>query len=155
MIDPHQISSDLAQEAFTDALRRHVGLGKDWPVEKLSEATGIDQRTLRAYHTGENAPCLHKLLRIGAALGPAFMSDVLAPAGMGGVERIGAAESNAQIVAGELVEKANEILKRLADGVFDHRDKLAVAPLLSQLAALLEQQSRAMCEEARPRKVVG
>lgn len=155
MANCNSISAELAQETFTDALRRLVGRGKEWSVAALSEATGIDERTINSYRTGETAPCLHKLLRIAAVLGPAFVTEVLAPAGLGGVERIGHAESDAQSVVRRLVGQTREILERLADGVFDHRDKAVTGVELVELAALLEEQGRAMRDEARPRKVAG
>lgn len=155
MVDPRTISSELCQETFTDAFRRHVGRGKRWSAGDLSETSGIDERTINGYQAGEVAPSLYRLLRIAAVLGPAFMSDVLAPAGMGGVERLDPEVSDAQAVARALVRQGGLVLDRLADGVFCHRDKAITGPELIELAAKIERHGRAMCEEARPRVVGG
>jgi transcriptional regulator with XRE-family HTH domain len=144
MIDPHQISSDLARDRFTDAFRRQVGHDKPFTVSRLAELTGIDERTINAYRGGQATPNFCKLLRIGTVLGPAFVSELLAAIGMGGVEAIEEATVNATGIARDLVGEGHRILERMADGSFDHRDRAQTAPELRKLATALEAQANAM-----------
>ena len=141
------ISHDLAQEVVTDAIRRHVGRGKRFSVASLSEATGIDERTLKSYRAGDTCPALHFQLEIARCLGddgPAFMNEILAIAELGGVERLERAKVDALGTAGELSVVVTEILERLQDGKFCHRDQAQVGPLLRALAGKLEAQATAM-----------
>ena len=84
------------------------------------------------------------MLRVLAHFGPAFASELLAPAGLGGVERVAVADADPQGTAADLVRAANDILDRLRDGRFDHRDRLATAPALLELSRELESQARSM-----------
>lgn len=145
--DPHHITADLVQEQVTDAIRRRCGRGKRYSVEEIASRTGIDARTMAAYHTGQNRPSVHRLLRLAMVLGPSFLSEVLLSTGLGGVKSLHPAKIDAPTTARELVAEASLILERLADGNLDHRERVVTGRELLKLVAKLEQQAQAMLDK--------
>ena len=145
MPDAALITHDNAAEAFHDAFRRRVGRGPGKvSVADLADAIDAQARTVKAWRDGDTLPLWAGLLRLCCYFGPAFTSDVLAPAGLGGVERIALADPDPQGTAADLVEAAHDMLERLRDGRFCHRDRAEAAPMLLDLSRQIEAQARAM-----------
>ena len=145
MIQPDEITHKTVQEVFREALGRRAGRGPGKiALTDLSDATTIETRTIKAWRDGETMPQLHNLLRLCAYFGPAFASEILSPAGLGGVEDIETTAIDAPTTAADLVKTAHDLLERLRDGVFCHRDKAACGPILLSLSRQLEAQGRAM-----------
>ena len=149
MADPHHITPDLVGEVVTDALRRRVGRGKELLVEELAVKTGIDARTMAAYHGGQNRPSVHRLLRLAIALDKGFINEVLLVAGLGGARRLVLAEVNAPETVRELIGEAKRILDRTADGKFDHRERADTGHELIKLGEALQAQGAAMLKGRR------
>ena len=145
MIDPAHITHGAVLEAFSDAMRRRVGRG-DGKVgaDALADATGFDVRTILSWRDGENVPCFHRVLRLCAYFGPVFTSEVLRPAGQGGVEDIAPVTVDPQAAATDMVTAAGQMLERLRDGRFCHMDRAVMGPLLIEMSRALEAQGRAM-----------
>ena len=143
--DPALISHDLAGEAFADAFRRRVGRGTGKiSVADLADALDIQPRTVRAWRDSETLPHWTAMLRLCCHFGPAFASEILGPAGLGGVEPVALVRADPDGTAADLVATAHDLLERLRDGTFCHRDRAAMAPKLLELSRALESQARAM-----------
>ena len=109
MTDPTFITHEVAAEAFCDAFRRRVGLGPGKVrLDELSDMLEIDARTLKAWRDGETVPQFHKLLRLCVHFGPAFTSEILHPAGQGGVDEMQSVPIDTQGAATDLVATAGE-----------------------------------------------
>ncbi len=147
MKHPHYITQDLVREAITDAIRRFVGLGKQFSADEVAAKTGIDVRTVRSYLSGESPPSIHRLLRLGMVLGPPFLNEILLIANLGGVKRLGQAEVDAPETVREMVSQTKLMLDRLADGNFDHRERAATGRELLKLAGRLNEQATAMLKK--------
>ena len=72
---------EITQERFTDALRRHVGRGKELSVCQLSDQTGLSEKTCKNYHQGVSLPGLMEFTQLCTVLPAAFMHDCLACTG--------------------------------------------------------------------------
>jgi len=142
------ITSDLLSEIVSDAFRRHVGLGKPWSIRSLAEVTGLDVRTLEGYRNGK-VPLGEKLWRIMAALGPAFTSEILSPAGQGAHavegEGIDGYKFNAQV--GAMSATLGEALE---DGQIDATEHRAMVP---HVRALKIACCRYLTEHSGPKAV--
>ena len=145
MPDPGLITHATAAECFHDAFRRRVGRGPDKiGVADLADAIDVQARTVKAWRDGDTLPHWALMLRVCAHFGPAFTSEILTPAGLGGVEPVATATADPQGTAADLVQAAHDLLERLRDGTFCHRDRAAMAPKLLELSRALEAQARAM-----------
>ena len=145
MTNPPLISHDIAAEAFLDAFRRRVGRGEGKiSVADLADDIDVQARTVKAWRDGDTMPHWAHMLRVCALFGPAFTSELLAPAGLGGVERVAVANADPQGIATDLVDVAGDLLQRLRDGKFCHVDRAEAAPKLLELSREMESQARAM-----------
>ncbi|MEE9159992.1 MAG: hypothetical protein V3U60_16605 [Gammaproteobacteria bacterium] len=145
MPDPTLITHDVVAEVFQDAFRRRVGRGVDKiSLANLADALDINPRTVKAWRDGDTLPQIMGLMRVCAYFGPAFTSEILFPAGLGGVETLVPVQADPQGTARGLVAMAHDILERLADTRFCHRDRAAVGPKLLELSRALEAQANAM-----------
>ena len=150
MVNPALITHDIAAEAFLDAFRRRVGLGSGKvSVADLADALEVQARTVAAWRDGETMPNWEHVLRVCAFFGPAFACEILAPAGLGGVERVEVAAVDPEGTALDLVAAALDLLQRLHDGRFNHRDRAETAPRLLELSRQLEGQAKALGEKPR------
>ena len=145
MPNPSLITHEGVAEVFQDAFRRRVGRGRDKiSLTDLADCLDINPRTVKAWRDGDTLPQIMGLMRVCAHFGPAFSSEILFPAGLGGVERLTLAEADPQGTAADLVEVAHGLLNRLRDGRFCHRDRAEMAPALLDLSRALEAQANAM-----------
>lgn len=116
------LDSQTVQIAFTSALRRHVGLGKTWSAERLSEASGIPLPTIKSYQAGGSMPSLGKYLRLSRLLDCSMDDDMLHLAGKGGVSVL-ADDDGCVIEAGKAsaeVTSATMGLIRKGGGICSH-----------------------------------
>lgn len=137
MADPTLITHDIAAEAFLDAFRRRVGLGAGkLSVADLADALEVQPRTVKAWRDGETMPHWSHMLRVLAYFGPAFTCEVLAPAGLGGVERVAVptAQADPEGIAAALIAVAHDIMQRSCTGRFDHRDRAEIEHQLRELS---------------------
>jgi len=133
-----EITSDLVQEAFTDALRQEVGYSKPWSVKGLAEATGIDTRTIDAYHQGSACPCMWKMLRIMQVLGPAFVNRIIGIAGLGNASHLDAESTHILAVNALASRLCAQVGAALADdGKVDHQEEAAMEPVAEELHTTL------------------
>ena len=145
MTDASLISHASAAECFHDAFRHRVGRGiGKLSVADLADVIDMQPRTIKSWRDGDVLPQWAGMLRLCAHFGPAFASELLAPAGLGGVERIVVAEADPQGVASDLVAAAHDLLERLRDGKFCHVDRAEAAPKLLELSRQLEAQANAL-----------
>lgn len=137
MRDDAVITHDLVQARVQVALRLFVGRARAWSVAALAEATGIDQRTLRAWVDGETTPSLSNFLVLARVLGPAFAQHVIELAGLGLVEPIDAARPDGHGVMADSGQMIVHLASALADGTLDHCERATLAPIARGLAAKL------------------
>lgn len=136
MSDPQSISQELVQKRLTEALRKHVGLGRSFSVSDFSVATGIPERTIKSYQGGQATPGLSYLLRMMAVLPVEFTDMVLSPAGLGNVSRTDGTGTNSLAVHAMASELNSLIAQALAnDGVIDHREESEMEPTVRSLQA--------------------
>ncbi len=145
MPNPSLITHNSVAEVFQDAFRRRVGRGPGKiSLAELADALDINPRTVKSWRDGDTLPQIMGLMRVCAHLGPAFTSEVLSPAGLGGVEMLGIARADPEAAAADLVAVAHSLLDRLRDGHFCHRDRAEMAPVLLELSRSMEAQANAM-----------
>ena len=145
MPEPSLITHDAAGECFLDAFRRRVGRGPGKiSVADLADAIDVQPRTVKAWRDGDTLPQWTALLRLCCHFGPAFTSELLTPAGLGGVEWVAIANPDPQGTVADLVEGTHNLCERLRDRVFCHRDCRESAPRLLEISRTLEAQARAM-----------
>ncbi len=139
------ITHDIAAECFLDAFRRRVGRGAGKvPVADLADAIDVQARTVKSWRDTTAMPHWALMLRLCCYFGPTFTSELLAPAGLGGVARVAIAHPDPQGTATDLVQVASDLLERLRDGKFCHVDRAETGPRLLELSRELESQARAL-----------
>jgi len=74
--------------AVAMAMRKHVGNGRRFDLDGLSDRTGIKRRTLQSYSQAQAVPPYDALLKLMRELPEEFADDILRPAGLGGVSRL-------------------------------------------------------------------
>lgn len=145
MTNPALITHNVVAEAFQDAFRRRVGRGPNKvSITDLADALDMNARMIKAWRDGDTLPQLMGLMRLCAYFGPAFTSEILSPAGLGGVETLAPVQVDAQGTATNLAAVVHEYLERLRDGVFCHQDKAAMAQTVLEISRELEAQGNAM-----------
>lgn len=145
MTNPSLITHDDVAEVFQDAFRRRVGRGPDKiSLTDLADCLDTNPRTVKSWRDGDTLPQMMGLMRVCAHFGPSFATEILFPAGLGGVERLLVSEADPEGIAANLVEVAHGLLSRLSDGQFCHRDRAEMAPALLELSRTLEAQANAM-----------
>ena len=148
MIDPESITHQTALDVFRRAFMHHVGQGVGkMSCSDLSDKTGIQVRTLKSWRDGQSMPHWGNVLKLGAVFGPVFVSEILSVIGQGGVDYIQPRHSSPLSTVADLMVVTSEITERLRDGVFDNRDKAKTAPLLLNLARIIEEEALAMQSE--------
>jgi hypothetical protein len=134
MSDPHSISPEASQIRLTEALRKYVGLGRQYSVTAFAKATGIPERTLKSYQGGQATPGLGYLLRMMAVLPPEFADMVLSVAGLGNVSRTDRSNANSLAVHALASELNSLIAQALAnDGMIDHIEEAEMEPTVRSL----------------------
>lgn len=138
MVDVRDISADLANEAFTNALRRHAGFGQLWSIEELAIATGISARTLNGYYGGETGPCFWRLQRLSLVLGPEFVNDYLAMIRLGGARRLAGGEVSPLELNKQVVELAGMIADAAEDLKFTPKEIADLADAVRHLMPIMQ-----------------
>jgi len=139
------ITHDVVAENFCDVFRRRVGNApRKIRFDELSDAVEIDVRSLKAWRDGQSSPQFHNILKLAAYFGPSFMSEIIHPAGQGGVDVLEPVDLAPQETATDLATTTAELLQRLRDGKFCHIDRAVMGPKLIDLGRELEAQGRAM-----------
>jgi len=128
--------AELDRERFTRTLNAFVGMGRDWSVAELAQATGIPERTMKGYKEGRAAPPLGNFLRIAAILGPEFVNMVLEPAGLGGAHSI-VSDHAVDIfdLADSMSRASSEIIGKAARGNLTFADHAAILALTRTVQA--------------------
>lgn len=148
MVNPDDITHQTALDVFRVAFIRRVGVGRHrMSYGDLSDATGIQVRTLKSWHDGQAMPHLDNWLKLCVVFGTDFTSETLRVINQGGVDSLEVAEVNVTGTLDDLVDTAHEITLRLRDGVFDHVDRIETAPLLLKLSRALEEQAHSMIDK--------
>lgn len=132
------LTDDAVRDRFKTALRRRVGVGRPWSVSSLAAESGVPERDLRAYQDQSGClPSIPKLLRLGLALGPDFLSEVLGVAGFEGLRRMDIQNGNPFTAQMVLADALFQLARWLADGKFDHSERREAIPaMLSTIAQL-------------------
>jgi len=115
-------------EYFHRIFRQFVGQGRPFTVETAAELTGITVRTVRGHHAGETAPSYAHLLLYIDLLGPGFANALLGPLGLKVLELDAATAPNHHMTA--MSALLADMIRAAEDGVFDHRERKQLAPLL-------------------------
>ncbi|MBX9635208.1 MAG: hypothetical protein K2X44_09525 [Magnetospirillum sp.] len=132
------LTDDAVRDRFKTALRRRVGVGRSWSIQSLAAESGVPERDLRAYQDQSGClPSIAKLLRIGIALGPDFLSEVMGVAGFEGLRRMDGQDGNPFTAQMVLAEAMFKLAGWLADGKFDHMERREAVPLMLSTIAQL------------------
>ncbi|MBX3578539.1 MAG: hypothetical protein KF723_15140 [Rhizobiaceae bacterium] len=75
-IDVERITTEECARRLSRRLRQLIGPGRVWSYRGVSNLSGIDERTLKAYCAGTACPNLTKFHRLLAVLGPAITVDL-------------------------------------------------------------------------------
>lgn len=118
---------------FRRALDLFVGNGRPYPVEVLSDLTGIAVNTLYAYKRGETQPSFSAAMELIAALPAGFGNMVMAPTGLTGASKPDAVNSDARVLHTSVCSTALALAERLEDDIVDHRERETLKPILLRL----------------------
>jgi hypothetical protein len=146
MIDAEEITQEDVQDAFVAAFKRRVGPGK-MDIAELANKTGIPVRTLKSYRDREALPGMVNNLRICVVLGPDFASEIMHPAGLGGVESIELQPLDGPATNTMLTQLVCVLTRALEDGQIDHLEKLDLAPLFLRASRACEAQGKACLDD--------
>lgn len=130
---------DTAARRLSRALSLYVGMGRDYSVDALADATGIKPRTIYAYLAGDATPGLFMLLRLCAALPPAFTNMLLEPAGLTGAHRADGAARPAPEILSALLANACALQVSFKHERVDHRNAAAIKRALGELVGDLQR----------------
>ncbi|MBK68000.1 MAG: hypothetical protein CMP22_07725 [Rickettsiales bacterium] len=134
----NDFAHDTAKRKFCTLLQLFIGRGRKYSVSIIAEATGISDRTIQSYVSGENAPTLMNALRLMEFLPTVFTNGVLELAGYTGAKKIDVEAENPHIVLCSILEQASSISKALQDGHIDHQEKAKLLQELPQIIAMLQ-----------------
>ena len=127
------IDQETVAERASNALRRYVGPRQTHSYAKAAEAVGVEERSMKAWVLGEQAPPLYRWLRLVAFLGPGFADDVLAMAGIR-CKRVDQDGGDDMQLLASLSTAVDTIAQALADdGRIDHRERLDIAEAIRRL----------------------
>ena len=128
------ITQEIAQEAFTDALRRRVGPGRGVAICDLAASTGISKRNIDNWRAGGSIAQGENMARLVAVFGLEFLKEVYAPS-LACTE-----EETPEEVLTRAVDLMHEMHHRKADdGVICHKDRAALAPKLIKMGQIGEE----------------
>lgn len=117
---------------WPDVLRLYVGNGKRITVAALADATGIPQRTVYSYMSGEHAPRWDDVLALIQALPKQAGDMAMAPVGYR-LEPLDADDADHMEVLAAAASLTSGIADALADdGRVDHREAAAIEPLAQE-----------------------
>lgn len=116
------------REAFRGALSRQIDVKQIHTTKTLSDATGIGEGTIRDYKAGRSVPEWASMVALMKALPPDFAEAVLAPTGLGGVQRIKEVEMSGRSIAERLANRLTALLAALTDRRVDHRETKQLSP---------------------------
>lgn len=133
MSNSDTITHETALSRFTSAFR--LAAPDVARRRHISERTGICTRTLDAYSSGQSTPGLSNLMSLAAVLGPAFLSDVLAPIGMVVTQPDLSAEDGQMLT--DLLDHAHRLSEALDRGFVSHKDQKDLAPSARALGVSL------------------
>lgn len=136
MGETRAITKDLMQVRIADGLRSYIGPGRQYSYDEAADAIGADVRTVQSWVLGETAPCVFKLMRLFAWLGPSFADMVLAPAGLCAVPAAAPAADDFATNAAAAVAAAG-FAEAFLDGRVDHGERLRLLPVVRTAHARL------------------
>ena len=109
--------------SFENALKLFSGQGRPISTADIAAASGVPERSVNAYRSGESDPSWHKALAIMSIMPSQFSAMALRPAGIISVKK--ACESDG--CEFRLNQAATEFLNQLgayfADGKIDHSER--------------------------------
>lgn len=118
--DTSVIPPDATQKRFARALSLWAGQSRQWSVTDLSIASGVSERSIRAYRSDERCPSLEHALSIAAVLGARFTSYWLALANQGAHDLPDDDDGASDIVAA-LDEVTQDVRHHAPNGRINHR----------------------------------
>lgn len=132
------LTDDAVKDRFKTALRRRVGVGRPWSVTALAAESSVKERDLRSYQDMSGCmPTLSNFFKVGIALGPDFVNEVMSVAGFEGLRAVAAHDSNPFAAQMALAEAMYRVAGWLADGKFDHGEKREAIPVMLATIAQL------------------
>lgn len=146
-----------SRNPWPDVLRLYVGAGKRFTVEALADATGIPQRTIYSYQSGEHAPRWEHVLALITSLPKQAGDMAMAPAGYR-LEPLDADGADHMEVLAAAASLTSGIADALADdGRVDHREAARIEPLAQEAhdAAGRWLAKRRGAKDAAPLRMVG
>lgn len=134
------VTPEMVQEWFTDALRGSVGRGKPFSREEVSEGAHINPNTLGSWLSERNLPLLWQFVRLSALLGPDLVNQLLRPIGMGGCDWLVPDETGLFQVHALVADFQCGIAQALADdGRIDAREQAEIDRQLERVVTAAQR----------------
>jgi hypothetical protein len=127
------VPQEVALSRQKMAFQAYAGRGK-MSFAELETASGVPERSLQGYSSGQNQMPLYAVMSVMAVLPVGFGQILLAPSGKNVVE--GDEAVTGTLALNVTVHKLAEMIARhIADGRIDHREEASEAPLVRELFA--------------------
>ena len=134
-----QITIEFCRHHFTEVLRRYVGVGREFSVERAGDTLDIDRRTMHSYLLGENLPGLVKFFRMCVLFGPRFINGMLQFIGFGGCYRLEPQPVTDFELNGDVCALVGSLGKAFRNGRIDHRAQPEIIDAIRELVPVLQE----------------
>ena len=136
MINTHGITSDLTTPHVSAGLGLYVGTGRRYSYGALSDAIGVDKRTIQAHAHGQCTPEVPHLLRYMAVLPDAFAGHVLGLIGISVSRDTDAETLGPSTIVVRMTARLSLLAEALEDGRIDHQER---NELIREMSALTSE----------------
>ena len=133
MTDLREISRDVIRHKISTSLRARIGHGSKYSVAQVAAQTGISSSTLKGYLGGLAEPSLSQFIKLAAALGPVFASEITGIIDLDVVAAHPEPATTMDVVAAaaEVVARATTSMR--APGRVTHTVDLEIKPLIEDV----------------------
>lgn len=126
-----------ARKAWQDTFNKHVGLGREFSFEELSDLTGMSKQTLYSISSGKHQPRYMEMIKLLRALPMGAADDVLKPVGLG--VHLLTGEGCNYATSAALAATLAELTHALLDKHVDHQERAKIEPLARAAKEELEK----------------
>ncbi len=128
------ISRDLVRHKISTSLRARIGLGCKFSVAQVAALTGIGASTIKGYLAGLAEPSLSQFIKLAAALGPVFASEITAVIDFDVIDANPECVGTVDLMAAAAAFVASASTSMRAPGRVTHTVDLEVHPFIEDMA---------------------